>query len=244
MKSLLISAALVTALGTAHAGSDALVAGNTAASTGDHVAAAEAFERALTSNGWSTGTLLDLGNAYASAGQRGRAILAYERARLLAPRDVALGANLARVRELAGLSAPPRSRVDRVLGTLTSDEWTWIALAACILACAGISAYAWSIRRPLTRTLAITGVLAGAIAFAAAIHVAPDPDLAIIVTGDTARIAPYAGADAAFTAAEGARVLIEQRRGDFVYVRDGDRTGWLPSHSLEPIVTKRAGSHA
>jgi hypothetical protein len=32
-------------------------------------------------------------------------------------------------------------------------------------------------------------------------------------------------------------VRIEQRHGDFIFVRDGDRTGWLPSTAVERVIT-------
>ena len=65
-----------------------------------------------------------------------------------------------------------------------------------------------------------------------------------MLRADTARIAPFAAAEAAFTAPEGEVVHVEQERGDFVYVRDGDRTGWLPRTDVERIVAgERAGAH-
>ncbi len=244
MKMISISLVLASALGAAHAAPDPFVAGNTAASAGDHAAAAAAFERAIAMHGWSPGTLLDLGNAYASAGQQGRAILAYERARVIAPRDAAISGNLARARELAGVSVRRPSRIDAAVATLTADEWTWIAIAACILAAAGLVGHAWGFRRSWSRTLAITGALAVVASSAAAIRAAPASDLAIVVASDTARIAPFAAAEAAFTAPEGTRVRIERERGDFYYVREGELTGWLPRGAVEPVVAQRSASGA
>jgi hypothetical protein len=203
-----------------------------------------AIEDMLAAQGWSPGVLFELGSAYATAGHPGPAILAFERAQLLAPRDATIRNDLARTRETAGLSVASPSRVDAALGTLTSDEWTWLAITAAILACTGIVGYAWKFRRTLAGTLAIGGALVGSLAFAAAIEVAPSPSLAIVLRADTARIAPFAAADFAFTAPEGLAVNIEQARGEFVYVRDGDRTGWLPRAEVEPVVAgERAAAH-
>jgi hypothetical protein len=205
-----------------------------------------ALERTLAADGWSPRVLYELGSAYAASGHPGPAILAFERAQLLAPRDAEIRADLSRVREAAGLAAPPPpSRIEAALGTLTSDEWTWLAIAAGILACTGTVALAWSIRRGAARTLLVGGVAVGALAISAAIAVAPSPDAAIVVRGDLARIAPFAAADGAFTAPEGEQVSIEQQRGDYVYVRDGDREGWLPRLEVERIATgDRALPHA
>ncbi|HEX4419441.1 MAG TPA: hypothetical protein VH165_16125 [Kofleriaceae bacterium] len=216
-----------------------LTAAPTAALASPAAAAAPdptALERTLATQGWSPGVLFELGAAYATAGHPGPAILAFERAQLLAPRDATIRADLARTRETAGLSVAPRSRLDATLGVLTSDEWTWLAIAAGILACTGTVAYAWSMRRSLARTLAIAGGLGGGLAVAAAVEVAPSPAAAIVLHASTARIAPFAAAEAAFAAPEGEAVTVEQDRGDFVYVRDADRAGWLPRAEVERVV--------
>jgi len=215
---------------------DPFLAGNTAAAAGDHATAAAAFEQAISRHGWSANTLLALGNAYEGAGQHGRAILAYQRARLLAPRDAAIAANLAHVRESAGLSAPAPSQVERVVGRLSADEWTWLGLAGGGLACLGVVGLAWSVQRRSARVAVVAGTLTAAIAGAAALQVAPPIDDAVIVAGEVARISPFAGAEAAFTAPEGETVRIEQQRGDYVYVRDGERSGWLPRSAVERVV--------
>ena len=216
---------------------EAFVTGNAAAAAGDHGAAAADFERSLAADGWAAGTLFDLGNAYAGAGQRGKAILAYERAHLLAPRDAAIVANLARVREAAGIAAPEPPRLDRMIATVSADEWSVLALAGSTLACLGIVGLAWSIRRRLARYVAIAGGLVALCASAAAIDVGEPQNQAIVIAGDSARIAPFTAAEVSFTAVEGERVRIERQRGDFVYVRDADRTGWLPRASVEPIIS-------
>lgn len=244
-KPYLLAPILIAVLaGAAAADPEPFVAGNAAATTGDHATAAVAFEHAIELHGWSAGSLFDLGNAYASSGRPGPAILAYERAQLLAPRDHAISANLEHVREAAGVSVPAPSRVHAVLATLSPDEWTWLAIAAAVLGCLGVVGFAWSIRGRTARTLAIAGMITSAFAMTAAVGVAPAANDAVLVHADTARIAPTTAAEAAFTAPEGEDVRIEQRRGDFVYVRDGDRTGWLPNSAVERVIaTDRHATH-
>lgn len=228
----------------ATAASDPFVAGNAAAAHGDHPAAAASFERSLADHGWSTNALFDLGNAYASSGQRGLAILAYERARVLSPRDGAVATNLARTREAAGIAPPPTSRMRSELGRLSTDEWTWLAFAAALLAGAAVSAWGWWPRqRGRTGFVAAFGAAGAVFGFAAAIVVAPPSNAAVVIHSDSARIAPLASAEEAFPAAEGETVQIEQRRADYVYVRDGDRYGWLPATALERVLAPRAPAH-
>jgi tetratricopeptide (TPR) repeat protein len=226
-KPYILASILTAALaGSAVADFEPFVAGNAAATTGDHTTAAAAFERAIELHGWSAGALFDLGNAYASSGRPGPAILAYERARLLAPRDRAVNANLDHVREAAGISVSSPTRINTVLATLSSDDWTWI----------GTAAFAWSLLRRTARPLAIGGIITSVFAMTAAVAIAPGSTDAVIVRSETARIAPTATAEAAFTAPEGENVRIEQLRGEFVYVRDGDRSGWIPNSAVERVI--------
>jgi tetratricopeptide (TPR) repeat protein len=231
-----ILTALALVAGTASA-DDAFVAGNHAAVAGDAKGAAAAFERSL-AHGWSAATLFDLGNAYASASDWGHSVLAYERAQLLAPRDPAIAANLAHVRADAGIaSAPPRA-VDRTVALLAADEWTWLALGAGVLACAGIVALGWAYRRRAAATVVIAGTLAAALCAVAAARTAPSADRAVVLARTEARLAPVPTADAVFTAPAGEEVRLGQRHGDFTQVRDGERTGWLPRSAVEPVVPR------
>ncbi len=61
---------------------------------GDPAEAARRYEVLLSTRGPSADLLYNLGTAWAQAGEPGRAIWALERARLLAPRDAAIGHNL------------------------------------------------------------------------------------------------------------------------------------------------------
>jgi tetratricopeptide (TPR) repeat protein len=229
---------------TATASADPFVAGNAAAAHGDHATAAASFERTLAERGWSTNALFDLGNAYASTGQRGLAILAYERALVLSPRDAAVSTNLAHTREAAGIAQPMPSRTRALLSRLSSDEWTWIALAAVLLAAAAMSARAWwPGQRGRMGSLAAFGAAVALLGFGAAMEVAPARSTAVVIHADTARIAPVAGAEEAFPASEGETVQIEQQRSDQLYVRDGDRYGWLPERALERVLPERAPAH-
>ncbi|HEY1550851.1 MAG TPA: hypothetical protein VGG28_23640 [Kofleriaceae bacterium] len=195
---------------------------------------------ALAADAWSPDAEYQLGTKYASSGHPGLAILALERAHLLAPRDAAIGSELVRTREAAGIAEPEQSRLDAALGTLTSDEWALLALAGGVVASLGTIGLAWSVRRRAAITTGLVGAAIAGLALTAAIAVAPREREAIVVRSEPARIAPLAAAEPAFTAPEGETVEVEQTHGDYIYVRDGDRAGWLPRDSVERVVATRS----
>ena len=53
-----------------------------------------------------------------------------------------------------------------------------------------------------------------------------------------------AAAEGAFTATDGEQVQIEQQRGEYIYVRDDDRAGWLPRSAVERVVDDPSVTHA
>jgi tetratricopeptide (TPR) repeat protein len=233
-----------TALATAKPSTDPYVEGNTAAARGDHRAAATAFEQAIAEHGWSTNTLLALANAYASVGDLGRGILALERAQLLSPNDASVSRNLATLRDRAAVPAPHVSRIDHMLGSWPTDNWTWLALGGLTVATAGMSVLLWTQRRHLARAMLFGGVGVAAAAGAIALRLAPDPHAGIVLANTPATIAPFAGAEPAFTARPGERISVEDHRGDWLYVRaDANRAGWLPDSAVDTVIpTERSPS--
>lgn len=215
---------------------DPIAAAQGATAAGDHAAAAKALERAIELHGWSSSVLHGLGSAYLGAGQHGRAILALERASLLEPRDQAIASALADARNAAGVTTPRESRLHDVLSVLRTDEWTWIALGAGVLACIGTIGLAWRVRRDAARILVVAGAVTAGVAGTAAVFVEPAGDLAIVVAGDPARLSPFPTAEPAFEPLPGETVHVEHSREDFVYVRSGDRAGWMPRVAVETIV--------
>ena len=90
---------------------------------GNYQAAAEAYEEILTEQGPRASVFYNLGNARQQLKQHGPAILAYERAKLLAPRNPDLAANLTLARKAAADFEEPRfhPRVDAAWGYLSRN---------------------------------------------------------------------------------------------------------------------------
>jgi hypothetical protein len=168
----------------------------------------------------------------------GSAILDFQRARLLAPRAAAVEQGLARARAAAGLPPADAGPVARAAGRLSPDEWSRLALAALALAALAGTAAAWRLRRRWTGTAAAAALAVALVAGAAAWRTAPRPsDAVVIAPGAVARIAPFAAAEVAFPAPEGASVTILATHEGFTRIRDARGEGWVPSAAVQPILS-------
>src|SRR5260370_40408335 len=83
----------------------------------------------------SAPALFNRGNALVREGKPGPAILAYERAQELAPRDPAVAVCLKAVRDTAGLAAPTPSWWQSAARALTMNEWAWSGSLALAFVC-------------------------------------------------------------------------------------------------------------
>jgi len=171
------------------------------------------------------------------AAHPGRAVADYERARLLAPRASEVRAGLGRARAAAGLPPASPGAVGRLIERLSPDEWSWLALAGLALAAAGVTAAAWRRRRRWSWPAAALGVAVAVASGAVAWRTAPRPNDAIVVGGQTvARIAPFAAAEEAFLAPDGARVTIQGTHQGFARIESDRGAGWVPSSAVERII--------
>src|SRR5689334_2789551 len=90
---LLVAGCLLSVAPRAHAAT--LDDANRAFAEGRYSVAAAAFDELVHEQGYSAPLLFDLGNAYLRAGRPADAIVAYERAKVLSPRDREITENLA-----------------------------------------------------------------------------------------------------------------------------------------------------
>lgn len=209
---------------------------------GKFAAAAAAYEKILQTGAVTPALWFNYGNAEFKLGQPGRAIAAYRRAELLAPRDDEVRANLNFVRnQVTGpiLRDSGWSRTVSWLGVLTLNEWATLAAIAFwltfILLILRQIQPAWRLRlRALTSGLvALTILFCGGLGAAAMIHFSK-PVAVVIEAEATARSGPFAEAQDAFKAQNGAELPVLDRRGDWLQVADGSgRIGWLTASQVE-----------
>ncbi len=224
--------------------------GNRRYQEGDYAGAVELYGRILESGVESGELHYNLGNAWFRLGELGPAILHYERARRIMPRDDDLGANLELARSLTvdQVTPLPGFRVSRVArwwvdllsrpALLAVVTLAWLtAMTALIVAVAGRgdSLLVWS-----RRTAAAAGMvtLVFGLSLAARELELGRPDEAVIMA-DEAAVHSAPSDDSAlliFTVHEGTKVRVERRSDEWVeIVLEDGKVGWVRSGQLTLI---------
>lgn len=243
-----LAVALLLVLGVTGARADdraqAFESANAAFAAGDFGAAKDGFAALIARDGPSPATLFNLGNAAFRAGAVGEAVLSYERALLLAPREQDVRANLRQVRKAAGLPEPDAGTWTRLVGLLTADGWAWLASGALYLLCAALLALR-ALRRLGPAHPARGALRWGVAALAAMLLVAGaacatrlgERDRAVVLDTDPVlRVAPYPSATVSSELAPGELVRIEREHQGFSLVRTAaGRSGWLGDAAVARI---------
>ena len=208
---------------------------------GKFAAAAGAYEKILQTGGQSPSLLFNTGNAEFKAGRLGKAVAAYRRAELLAPRDAELRANLAFVRNQVQGATLRASRWQNWLGALTLNEGTiltagcfWVLFALLVLR-QFRPALAPKLRSA-TRLAVVLAVFSGTVlALQAANHF--NSSVAVVTSADAiARSGPFDDAQTAFTARDGAELQVLDCHDDWVQVQgSAGKIGWLDKQQVEVL---------
>jgi tetratricopeptide (TPR) repeat protein len=111
--------------------------GNQAWFNGDYASAIQCYETIAEHQGVSPALLGNLARAHQANGNLGPALLNFERARWLAPRDADIRAGLQHLRQDAGLFTDAGPRWTRPFLELSLNEWSWLAAAAWAV-CGGL----------------------------------------------------------------------------------------------------------
>ncbi|MEM9227313.1 MAG: tetratricopeptide repeat protein [Verrucomicrobiota bacterium] len=209
---------------------------NAAYISGDYSAALAEYE-ALMQQGQSTALLYNLGNAYAQLGQPGQAILAYERALVLAPENPDILANLSYVREGAQAEPPGRSWNESAAQTLSLSTWTlftvvgfWAGLGLFILA----PLYRWrSPWRSLLLGLSVLAVGAGLLGLLGYHQLSKE---GVVLQADAPlKLAPTQNSPASTFLQAGTTADLKRQKGNYAYVEtQAGEQGWL---SLDDYAT-------
>lgn len=213
--------------------------------SGDFTGAAAAYEKILTAEGPRASVYYNLGNSYQSLKQYGPAILAYERARLLAPRDPDLIANLALARKAATVfeETGMNPKLEAVLDYPSRDEWSWL-VGGSALFLGGLALAFGAVRLPgrfrgFAMVSAGTAVLA-IIAGSTALYLRRGESGRGIVLSEnaTVRLSPFEKAESLGTPGPGKSVRLGAKNGDFQYVEvpGANLHGWLAGKDVAAVV--------
>ncbi len=207
---------------------------------GEYKVASRQFE-ALVRDGVSASLLFNLANSYAQAGESGRAILNYERARRLAPSDSDIKGNLENVRKEKGLFQEEQSIDQRFVTFLELNQWTGLAVIAFVLFAAVLLL---PLPFGLTRTSRYTAAAFFLFLTAAGITGSVGQyrhwnDGVVIIPDARLRVSPFASAASIGTIQEGRLVRPGKLHGNYFLVEDETgRSGWLEADAFEPIVLR------
>ena len=213
---------------------------------GDYAKAAAAGDQIIATEGPSATVLYNLGNARFKLKEYGPAILAYERAALLSPRDPDIRANLKLARSAAAAFADsgPDTWWPGAAQWFSLHEWSWITAGGAALLAA--TALLWGIAglsRPCLKRIAIAGivlgVLSGSLGGAALWLRRGEKTLGIItVAAATLRLSPFPAANPAGTPGPGRTVHLGERTNGWVYITipGASQSGWLPESEVTAIM--------
>ena len=188
---------------------------------------------------YSAAALYNLGNSYARAGKPGMAVLNYERARLLAPDDPDIRANLQHVRATAGLAPEMPTAFDRVARLANPLLLSWAGLAGLLLA--ALSVLAWKTYPPRRRVLgaaAFFGLALCSVTVCSAIAMWPSLHRAVVVTPSApVRVAPVPMGEPLFTLREAEVVTASAHHDTFVLIQNrAGRRGWVSSENIARLL--------
>ena len=223
--------------------SAAFYRGNLQYKGGSYKEAIESYE-SIREKGFENGVLYyNLGNSYFKDGQLGKAILNYERARRLAPRDGDLKSNYEfAVAQMKNNIEEEKSFLRDLIGRyndfFTKDEMAISLLFLYLL---------WGIifllrfylpltKRILAPMLLITGVVFIVQAILFNFKIQSQRNLAIILQNTEAKFEPTLKATTHFPLSEGQKVIILDKEVDYLKIKRPDgKIGWVPWVMLERI---------
>ena len=213
---------------------------------GEFAKAAVVCEQLIASGGPTAARLYNLGNARFKLKEYGPAILAYERAALLSPRDPDIRANLKLARQSATAFADPGpdTSLARAAQWCSLHEWSWITVTgAGLLGVVTILGALAGLSRPwLKRTViasAVAGLLCCALGGTSLWLRRGEKNLGIITAAAaTFRLSPFAAANPAGTPGPGRTVYLGGHTNGWVYatVPGTSQSGWLPENEVAAII--------
>ncbi len=219
---------------------------NTLYTQGQYAEAVEVYEAVLQSGLVSGNLYFNLGNSYFKAGQVGRAILNYERARRFLPSDPDLEANLRFAHSLTGAEVCQSPLWQRLVFPLshrvTTDQLVWLTSAAYTLLFGVFAACRLWPRRPQWLLSVGWGVTAGLVVITLSLvqqlRTSDWQRYAVVLEKEDTpvRFEPAVSGTIHFSVPQGTRVrVLDVREGWWQVARCDGRRGWIEKDVLEEL---------
>jgi len=234
--------------------SDTMTTANQLYETGQYSQAAQTYQQ-LVDQGFADSALFyNLGNAYFKEDDYGRAIVNYRRARLLAPRDTDIAANLKLAR--AQIISQPQQTGENNQGVLsaighwtrnwlTINEMAMVALGAWILFAFLLILFSNArqgslVRESLQYAMVVTALalVAGLAGLSSRIYVENSQPEAVVVAQEVnVTSGPGTQYVTEFALHNGSEARVLESRGNWVRLAlgSGELQGWVPANAVETI---------
>jgi tetratricopeptide (TPR) repeat protein len=216
---------------------------------GEYSSAREEYQKIINSGFESVELYYNLGNTFYKLGQIPPAILYYEKALIINPKDLDIRFNLDLANKLVVDKINPvnefffRKWFRNISGILETDTWGYISLISFVLLLSVILvvyvARGFKFRKVMVTSgvilliLLVFSLLFGGIQSKQSVH----PDSAIVFSSSlTAKSSPDPGGTDLFVIHEGVKVKITDKVGTWIRIRLADgNEAWIPENSVERI---------
>jgi tetratricopeptide (TPR) repeat protein len=214
--------------------------------SGDFKGVLAAYENILRSGKETAALDYNLGNTHTRLGHKGWALIFYERALRLSPRDEDIVWNIGVLKNaVADRIESPEGRsigywIRRITDRLTINEIS-VILSSLLALWAALSAliFIFPVVKPLGRVLVVFVLfilLTTAVLFGFKWNDVKDPRIVILDPEVQARYGPSEKETKAFTLHEGAEAKVADEAKDWLYITLPDKnSGWVPKKSCEII---------
>ncbi len=248
-KVFLLIISLITALNIAASPVDSLKAANKAYAANEYEKAAEMYESILDSGYESAALYYNMGNAWFKNNNIPKAILNYERAKLLAPNNEDIQFNLELANQFVIDKIEPLPQPffvnwgKQLINIFSSNQWAIISIAAFVFTLVLALVYLLSRRIVLRKTafgvsvlLLIIAIVTFAFSARQKSRVSKSDHAIIFNPTVTVKASPDEGGTDLFVIHEGLKVEIEQKLNNWVEIKleDGN-SGWVKNEVLEEI---------
>ena len=222
-------------------GNDLFAGGNQAYAEGKHDEAISYYKAVIEQEGYSASLLYNMASAYYQKKDVGQAILNYERALYLDPKNADIQANLRLAREDFGLISEPAPMWQRAFSILNLNWWTLLASGAL-----GAFSFLYLIRgiRPgflmgSSFRLVATACLLFFMVSGTGIFMQYRNINSGVVTRNGAHllVSPFDSAASSSSIKNGKVVQMARTYKDYVLVKGlNGKSGWIQKDAIEPVV--------